>query len=280
MNKAETALVHWGSRAGAVAAAGWAVVLGGALAGFWHPRWAWVAYALVTLACVALLTRWTTAAREHYIREAPLPRILQRKLRETYPQLSPRDCELVERGLRQFFLACLRSKRQFVAMPSQAADALWHEFILHTQAYKGWCQHALGFFLHHTPAQALGAKARNNDGLRRCWYWACKEESINPQSPSRLPLLFALDAKFAIPGGFTYVPDCTDIARKSAAGGSDGGTYCGTHFSDGSYSGGSSDFGGAQSSDGGSSGSSSSDGGGSDGGGDGCGGGCGGGGGD
>ena len=79
------------------------------------------------------------AARERYIREAPLPRFLQRKLREAYPQLSAKDGELVERGLRQFFLACLRS-RQFVAMPSQAVDALWHEFILHTQAYKLWYQ--------------------------------------------------------------------------------------------------------------------------------------------
>lgn len=53
-------------------------------------------------------------------------------------------------------------------MPSQAVDVLWHAFILHTQAYQGWCQNALGFFLHHTPAEALGAQARHNDGLRRC----------------------------------------------------------------------------------------------------------------
>jgi len=191
---------------------------------------------------------------------------LQRKLREAYPQMSPRDCELVERGMRQFFMACLRSKKQFVAMPSRAADAMWHEFILHTQAYKGWCDNALGFFLHHTPAEALGSKARHNDGLRRAWFWACKEESINPKAPSRLPLLFALDAKFAIPGGFSYVPDCSDIARKSDAGGSGGDVYCGTSFSDGGYSGSADDFGGADASDGG--GDGGSDGGGCGGGGD------------
>ena len=92
---------------------------------------------------------------------------LQRKLREAYPQMSPRDCELVERGMRQFFMACLRRKKQFVARPSRAADALWHEFFLHTQAYKGWCENALGFFLHRTPAELLGYRARHNR-QRRC----------------------------------------------------------------------------------------------------------------
>ena len=268
MKKIERALVSWGNKATVVAVAGWVAAFAGVFAGAWQLRWTWILYGLATLAITALIARWTTAVREHYIREAPLPRFLQRKLRETYPQLSTRDCELVERGLRQFFLACLRSKKQFVAMPSQAADALWHEFILHTQAYKGWCHNALGFFLHHTPAEALGAKARHNDGLRRCWYWTCKEESINPKAPSRLPLLFALDAKFAIPGGFSYVADCSGPARKRDTSGTGADSHCGTSFSDGSYSGSSGDFGGAESSDGG----------GSDGGGDG--GGCGGGGGD
>jgi hypothetical protein len=71
--------------------------------------------------------------------------------------------------------------------------------------------------------------------------------------PSRLPLLFALDTKLAIAGGFSYLPDCTDIAAKNATGGAGGDTFCGTHFSDGNYSSDSSssgDFGGADSSSG------------------------------
>lgn len=276
MTRIENMLLRWGGHALPIAIAVWAAAIAGIFAGAWRLRWPWVLYFLGTVILTALVIQWTNAARQRTIREAPLPRFLQRKLREAYPHLSTRDCELVERGLRQFFLACQRSNKQFVAMPSKVVDTMWHEFILHTQAYKAWCNNALGFFLHHTPAETLGAKARHNDGLRRCWYWACKEESIDPKAPSRLPLLFALDAKFAIPGGFTYVPDCSDIARKSDAGGSGGDTYCGTSFSDGSYSGSSGDFGGADSSGGG---SDSGDGG-SDGGGDGggCGGGCGGGG--
>ncbi len=236
------------------------------------PAWSvFPIFIALAIACLALVI-WSQRMREQHIREAPMPRFLKKKLIEAYPHFSAKDCDLVERGLRQFFLACSRSQKKFVAMPSKAVDAMWHEFILHTKAYEAWCSVALGHFLHHTPAEALGKKAKGNDGLRRAWYWACKDEAIDPKKPSRLPLLFALDAKLAIAGGFSYLPDCSDIARKSAEGGTGTDSFCGTHFSDGSYSSESSttgDFGGADAS------SSSGDGGGGDGGS--CGGGCGGG---
>lgn len=203
---------------------------------------------------LALFKVWCRWQRERMVREAALPNFLWRKLRETYPHLSHKDCDLVARGLRQFFLTSLRSNRQFVAMPSRVVDAMWHEFILHTRAYKDWCDLTLGRFLHHTPAEVLGTNAKHNDGLRRAWYWACREESIDPKVPTRLPLLFALDHKLQIPNGFHYQANCQDIARTSDAGGSDGGIYCGSSFSDGSFSSDSSDaadFGGADSSDGG-----------------------------
>lgn len=210
------------------------------------------------------LRAWEISLRRQFVREAPLPRFLGAKLSERYPQLSPRDTELVLRGLRQFFMAHLRSGRAFVAMPSRVVDTAWHEFILHTRGYEQWCDTAFGRLLHHSPAEVLGRDARRNDGLRRVWFWACKEESIDPRQPSRLPLLFALDRKFGIPGGFHYVPDCREIDRQS---GSD--AYCGTSF--GGDGGGSSDapgdtagFGGADSS----AGDGGSDGGGCGGGGD------------
>jgi hypothetical protein len=103
---------------------------------------------------------------------------------------------------------------------------------LHTRAYEAWCSAAFGNLLHHTPAEVLGRDPMRNDGLRRTWYWACKEESIDPRKPGRLPLL-ALDKKFAVAGGYRYVPDCSDINRQA---GSD--AYCGTSFSDGGSSGG------------------------------------------
>ncbi|MEJ6023953.1 glycine-rich domain-containing protein [Ramlibacter sp. PS4R-6] len=246
----------------------WIVVVTGAANGWWRAGPSWGFPFILSVIAGAAAYGWQRWRRERIIRESALPQYLKMKLRKAYPHLSQKDAELVERGLRQYFLACSRSKRQFVSMPSRVVDSMWHEFILHTQAYRHWCNTALGWFLHHTPAEALGGEPRRNDGLRRAWYWACKDEAINPRLPTRLPLLFALDTKLAIENGFKYVPDCHDINRK--ADGSVGFAYCGTDFGDGgAFGGDAGSFGGAESSDG-----SGADGGGDGGcGGGGCGGG-------
>ena len=225
---------------------------------------------LFTLALAKALSAWEQSLRRQFVRDAALPRFLVDKLLAAYPQMKAGDAELVLRGLRQFFMAHLRSGRQFVGMPSKVVDAAWHEFILHTQAYQLWCESAFGSLLHHTPAEVLGgSNAKRNDGLRRTWYWACKEESIDPRKPTRLPLLFALDKKFGIAGGYVYEANCESINRAS---GSD--THCGSVFSsiDSGASGDAGGFGGSEST---SSGGSDR---GSEGGGSSCGGGCGGGG--
>ena len=264
-----------------IAALVWAqrfVIVAGIAAVFLVPArwWASGLLFLVAFAFASVLGWMETSLRRQFIREARMPPFLIGKLREAHPQLSRRDAELVLRGLRQFFMAHLRSGRKFVGMPSKVVDTAWHEFILHTQGYQNWCKAAFGSMLHDSPAEVLGKDPTRNDGLRRSWYWSCKEESIDPRKPARLPLLFALDIKFGIPGGFEYVPDCKAVDRHN---GSD--AHCGSGFSESSSDGGSAgDAGGF----GGSESSSSSDGGGGDSsGGDsggGCGGGCGGGGGD
>lgn len=219
----------------------WLLGLGGGPLGAWRvgPNTFALLLAISVVAGAAAI--WVRWQREVALREAALPQFLKRKLRETYPHLSGKDCELVERGLRQFFYACLRSERKFVAMPSRAVDAMWHEFILHTRAYREWCELTLGWFLHHTPAEALGTRSRGREGLRRAWVWACRDESIHPRHPTRLPLLFALDGKLRIPNGFSYVPDCRDIARKDAQGGDGSTAYCGSELGAGSGDGSSSD---------------------------------------
>lgn len=250
--------------------ASWLLLLAGVALKWWaFPRnpVTLVVGSVLAIVAASLWARWQ---RDRLVREQPLPHFLKRKLREAYPHLSQKDADLVERGLRQFFMACNRAKGRFVAMPSRVVDSMWHEFILHTQAYRAWCLLVLGRFLDHTPAEALGSQATHNDGLRRAWFWCCKDESINPRTPTRLPLLFALDSKLAIANGFQYVPDCHSVAAAAGI------VHCGSDFADGSYSGDAGGFGGEAS-------SSSSDGGGDGdgGGGDGCGGGgCGGGGGD
>ena len=123
-------------------------------------------------------------------------------------------------------------------MPSQVADDLWHEFILSTREYSAFCREAFGGYMHHTPATVLGADKQTNEGLRRTWWWACKDENINPSKPSRLPLLFALDSKLGIANGFVYSPDCNALRRNGS-----GSAYCAGDFGSSSIDGGTDGFG-------------------------------------
>lgn len=180
-------------------------------------------------------SRWLKANACRVIRAHPFPSFLRDKLRAAHPQLDDAAARDVERALRQFFIASAQAGGRFVAMPSKVVDSLWHEYILYTRGYEAFCQKAFGRMLHHTPAEALpsgeGTASRKTQqfaGLRRAWYWSCKDEAIDPRKPSRLPLLFALDTTLAIAGGYAYVPDC------SLLGADRGSTHCGTSFGCGS----------------------------------------------
>jgi hypothetical protein len=181
-------------------------------------------------ALVVLHARWRTAVRAEFIRGYTLPIGLYEKLRRRRPTLTLKDCQLVGHALRQFFLAHLKSGRQFVSMPSQVADELWHEFILYTKNYEVFCRRAFGRFLHHSPAAVLGSNRQSNVGLRRVWWYSCREENINPRQPTRLPLLFALDAKLDIADGFRYLPDCKGFHKIAAEKDSATVVYCGGDF--------------------------------------------------
>jgi hypothetical protein len=178
----------------------------------------------VVFGIVLLWLAWKLlqSKRAEYIRDYKLPPGLFEKLRKKHPHLSQKDCQLVGHALRQFFIAYLKAQKKDVAMPSQAVDDLWHEFILYTRNYAQFCRRAFGGFLHHTPAVMMSKAQGRNDGLARCWWQACREEDINPRLPTRLPLLFAIDRKLSIDGGFFYLLDCTnevELAKVSSLGG-------------------------------------------------------------
>jgi hypothetical protein len=141
------------------------------------------------------------ARREHAIRGHVFEGRLFDKLMAMHPQLTLKDCHLVARALRQFFLAYLKAGRAGVGMPSRVVDDLWHEFILDTRAYARFCEQAFGAYFHHVPASGLARGSSANQGLRNTWRWVCLEENINPKKPTRMPLLFALDDKLKIEGG-------------------------------------------------------------------------------
>ena len=212
--------------------------------------------------CFGAITNYRQRARrEAFIRAFMFPRGVFEKFHKTRPTLELKDQQLVARALRQFFLVYLKSGCKRVAMPSQVADDLWHEFILFTRKYKAFCDQAFGQFLHHTPAVKLGAVKSDNEGLRRVWWFSCIEENINPRKATRLPLLFAIDKKLGIAGGFVYDLDCRRAPRDVAQGGAGGG-QCAEAFGDSSVDGSTDGFGCSS--------------GGSGGDGSGCGGGCGG----
>lgn len=207
---------------------------------------------LVVLALITFLLRplygyWLQLRRAEFIRTYTWPRGLLERLEKHRPGMERKDSALVSRGLRQFFIAYLMSGRRYVSMPSQVADDLWHEFILYTREYEAFCRQAFGTFLHHTPAVVLGAQRKNNEGLRRVWWYCCKYENISPFRPTRLPLLFALDAKLNIPDGFKYHPQCEALRPAGAAGaaGAVGAAYCGGDFANVSFDGGTAGLGDA-----------------------------------
>lgn len=201
---------------------------------------------LIALAVAAALTLATLALPQYRLRRLArfrFPDHIARKVRSAYPHLGDAECQMVLDGLRQFFAVSILARGRRVAMPSQAVDTAWHEFILSTRAYRDFCTGTLGRFLHHTPAEAMRSPTQAQDGIRRAWRLSCRREEIDPQKPGRLPLLFALDARLAIPGGFTYALDCRPTGRASSDRAGSGGAYCAGHIGCSGGDGGSGDGG-------------------------------------
>lgn len=196
----------------------------------------WIIFLLVAY---YIYRSYQSKKREKFIRAFDFPQGLHRRLAKHHPNLTPNDFQLVADSLRQFFLVHLQSGRPMVAMPSQVTDDLWHEFILYTLAYQNFCKKAFGKFLHHTPAAALTVKQKkSNAGLKQTWFHACQLEHINSNLPTRLPLIFAIDAQLNIANGFYYVTDCKKAGLVTASGAT--AIYCGGDFASASSCSGSS----------------------------------------
>jgi hypothetical protein len=161
---------------------------------------------MLALAIVARELRRDALAlrRERVIRACVFSTEMFRKPRALHTQLTVKDCPLVAKALREFFLACSRSGRRLLGMPSRVPEDLWHEFIRHTREYAQFCQAAFGGYLHHVPAAATGKSRDNDEALRLTWGYACMGEGIDPSRPTRLPLLSAIDGKLKIERGCHY----------------------------------------------------------------------------
>ena len=162
---------------------------------------------LVAALFVALLRARTRARRleqEHFVRSYVFSNDLFLRLKKDHSHLEEKDIFLVARGLREFFIIHIRAGRQLIGMPSKVVDDLWHEFILDTRAYESFCKSAFGSYFHHIPASTTRKGIDMDSTLQITWRYACLEENINPESASRLPLLFAIDEKLEIENGNKY----------------------------------------------------------------------------
>jgi hypothetical protein len=177
---------------------------------------------LLAAAAVGAFLVWhlrSLRSRTERIKQFVFPASIEKKVKSVYPHLTDAQTATVMRALRDYFQISLLAKRRMVSMPSKVVDVAWHEFILFTRLYQQFCREAFGRFLHHTPAEAMRTPTQAQEGIKCAWKLACKREGINPMSPDRLPLLFAIDAMLAIPDGYRYSLNCQS-----------GSDYCASHI--------------------------------------------------
>lgn len=206
---------------------------------------------LVGLAVAGVVLAWAwqlrrALARERFLRDHRLPSAVLTRWRAEQGGRSAKDADLVARALRQYFAVRHRAGRRPTAMPSVAAASLWKAQTADAAAYAAFCRQAFGRPVPPLPAVVLGPHRTTNSALRRCFWWACRDEHLDPAAPTRLPLLFALDAKLGWPGGIVYRLDDA-LHRRDPDGGSggDGGgdTYCSGDLRSDRYDGTTSGFG-------------------------------------
>jgi len=139
---------------------------------------------LVLLLLLVIPTRMYLQRR--YIKNYSFPNSIKLKISKHYPNLEKKQFNFILEGLKQFFIINNRANKKSVAMPSQAVDVAWHEFILHTKAYDSFCKKAVGRFLHHTPTEAMNSPTIAKIGIKRAWQLSCKEEKICSDNPLKL----------------------------------------------------------------------------------------------
>lgn len=108
---------------------------------------------------------------------------------------------LASTGLLQFFLAAARADGP-CALPSRAADAVWHAWLRwDAGSLAAFQRECLGREVPHLAESQLPGPA--DHALSRCYAACCRQEQLNPLD-GRLPLVFELDGRLRMPGGWHY----------------------------------------------------------------------------
>lgn len=129
----------------------------------------------------------------------------QAEVAETLPGMAVDEATWVRSavGLAQFFEAS-RLQRDVgpCALPSRAADAVWHAWLkADPTGLADWQQRFFGRVIEHRESDELGAPV--DECLARTWAAACRSEGRSALA-ARLPLVFSLDAQLRPPTGWAY----------------------------------------------------------------------------
>jgi hypothetical protein len=112
-------------------------------------------------------------------------------------------------GLLTFF-DCVRASGKPCALPSAAADSVWHAWIaLAPASLDAFCVKHFGRTIPHVEAAEMDAPM--GLALANCLVAARTLEGKNPAKPS-VPRLFALDRELRMPGGLCYQLALGDVA--------------------------------------------------------------------
>jgi hypothetical protein len=112
-------------------------------------------------------------------------------------------------GLLTFF-ACIKYSRKPCALPSKAADSVWHAWARHAPAsLDAFCVRHFGRVIPHVEAASMTGKME--EALLNCLVQARRLEAP-ARTALTLPRLFALDRELKMPGGFWYQLFCGQVA--------------------------------------------------------------------
>ena len=114
------------------------------------------------------------------------------KLKQQYPELSLKQCRLIELGFKDY-LALHVMQKQAYAMPSHAVDALWHVMLQYPIQYQQLCEQTIGRTLNHSPYDGTTRPEEQAKQLFEAWKYSCMLHGYNPRNTMQLPRLFVVD---------------------------------------------------------------------------------------
>lgn len=117
------------------------------------------------------VVRERRAARrgESYVADYRFPAYIAKRVRRHHPNVGEEDCQLIEQGLREWFVCCAWRGSMVLGMPSRLVDDAWHEFILDSISYVNFCEAAFGSYFHHIPDETMTAMPEALAETVRAW---------------------------------------------------------------------------------------------------------------